>query len=719
MERTVYQDGVLVDQSDLRNTEDTKSAEIRLTRTSISHFGVIEGLSTSVTGATISVSAGKGMCASGEIVTLTAPLTNISGASMADGVSTFLGLRVSDVTSNPKPHENGTQVFDTRANNGVSAELFVAASASVTDRDTALANAMRAVREDQNFILLDEFLGVHGQGLSAGRIGQIVPVADGGTLPAGGASAKQLYNADALDIFAFATADDRLHRSYIGSGIPNAKNPHGTSLHDIGGDSFVDSALQRHQLGEHANGIIGLEPTSNPPEGDFTATNGTFGFVLSGTSAVLNGILTGESVQVNGHAISAGTLISAAGATATATGISLNFASPKRDPGLYYLFYYHEETPDVNGNQDFIDAYPYDASNNGLPAATSGLVVPKVDNVDTWLNNAIRNGERKFLVIGLVNWGGTGFSPIGQQVTVPGWGTLTLSDVPHPRHIPTTATLVDLRRWGTVNAQAVQKRTLDPSHFAAEVVPETVFITHAGKDSVGNDVGGVESRADPNRVGPNAKVTRRHLTDDDAATLFGHRKGTAAPQHEPARGSDARTLPDDSAKDYGFQTNQDKWRQDNLTMTIFKWADLQAINTTSENAIGDAAAVSSVKNPDSTVGGGYVVFRKGVLKNYGVTVSDGLGPASVQSLNVFARARPVSLEGSGTSAGVTSKQIASILGKNVTGIAGYVSCNTSAESAIEIDASLDNPWVIQISRRATGGTGWRDLTVTAEFHYSE
>lgn len=715
MQGSLYQDGILVDQSDLQNTEDTKSTEIRKTRTTLGRFGVLSGLGTTVIGLNVTIAAGSGLCANGEIVTLDSPLTGIAGLSTIDGVSSFLGIRVSNVSSNPRPHEDGVTIHDTRQSSGVTPELFVAKSSATADRQVALATAMRAVREDGNFVLLDEFIGIGGKGISQGRIGQITPVSDGGVLPNGGASARSLYNADSLDIFAFASAEDRLHRSYVGSGTPSTRNPHGMSLHDMGGDTFVDLALQNHQLHQHANGILGLEPTSNPPEGDFTAVNGTFGFTPSGTSVIVNGIQTGDAVLVNGHSIPAGTLISAAGATAVGDAIALNFASPKRDPGLYYLFYYHEETPDANGNQDFIDAYLYDGTNNGIPTSQSGIVVPMVDNQLIWLNNATRGNQKNLLAIGMVNWSGTGFNPIGSQVQIPGWGTLSVSDTPHPRHIPSTATVIDLRRWGTANAQVVQKRTLDPTLFAKEVVGEDIFITHAGMDSVGNDVGGDSSVADPNRKNTS---TRRHITDDQARTLFGHRTGTTAPQHPGAKAA-GRLIPSDKGSDYGFQSNQDKWRQDNLTMTIFKWADLQNIATTTENAIGDAVGVSSVKNPDSTVGGGYVVFRKGVLKNYGVTVSDGLGPSNNNSLLVYARARPVGLEGSGSTTSVTAKQIASILGKNVTGISGYVSCNTSDDAAIEIDADLDHPWVIQISRRITGGTGWRDLTVTAEFHYSE
>lgn len=50
-----------------------------------------------------------------------------------------------------------------------------------------------------------------------------------------------------------ATADDRLHRSYIGSGTPTAKNPHGLALTDISGSEA--SQIQEHREVQHKNGI--------------------------------------------------------------------------------------------------------------------------------------------------------------------------------------------------------------------------------------------------------------------------------------------------------------------------------------------------------------------------------------------------------------------------------------------------------------------------------
>ena len=49
------------------------------------------------------------------------------------------------------------------------------------------------------------------------------------------------------------TADDGLHRSMVGSGVPTVKNPHGLTLQDISPGAIT--ALEEHQSLEHDNGI--------------------------------------------------------------------------------------------------------------------------------------------------------------------------------------------------------------------------------------------------------------------------------------------------------------------------------------------------------------------------------------------------------------------------------------------------------------------------------
>lgn len=75
------------------------------------------------------------------------------------------------------------------------------------------------------------------------------------------------------------SAEDFLHRTYIGSGIPTIKNPHGLTIGDL--SPTADGTLEEHQNLEHANGIVRsssasllsciVNPAPAPDELDVTA----------------------------------------------------------------------------------------------------------------------------------------------------------------------------------------------------------------------------------------------------------------------------------------------------------------------------------------------------------------------------------------------------------------------------------------------------------------
>jgi len=88
------------------------------------------------------------------------------------------------------------------------------------------------------------------------------------------------------------TAEDDLHRSKVGSGLPSENNPHGLSADDLG--EGILSVLEEHQDLEHSNGIEGLRGGSTVAS---SITNGgaspdfiTVGNVLSGEAAYVNGV---------------------------------------------------------------------------------------------------------------------------------------------------------------------------------------------------------------------------------------------------------------------------------------------------------------------------------------------------------------------------------------------------------------------------------------------
>src|SRR6266404_3789873 len=165
MQRTRYTDGIEVDASDLNNTESTKIAEILKTRTSLERFGVIEGLSLSIVNNTVQVDIGKASFFNGEIISVDTPITNIVGASFDPGRSSFFGLRLTEVTSDPKPHETDPITADTRVNPRIKGEFFVASTANADAATTAQNNAVNAQINDGNFILLGEIKGT-GDGIS-------------------------------------------------------------------------------------------------------------------------------------------------------------------------------------------------------------------------------------------------------------------------------------------------------------------------------------------------------------------------------------------------------------------------------------------------------------------------------------------------------------------------------------------------------------------------
>ena len=158
MQRTLYNDGVEVGQDDLRNTEDTKSKEILVARQAAMRYGVLEGLTVSVlAGNTVTIDVGRALFANGEVASLDTPLTGLSGASISENVSTFVGLRLTEVTSNPKPHESDPIVLDSRVTPKLVAEFFVAAD--VASNSVALQKAVTAELSDKTFIILAEVSG--------------------------------------------------------------------------------------------------------------------------------------------------------------------------------------------------------------------------------------------------------------------------------------------------------------------------------------------------------------------------------------------------------------------------------------------------------------------------------------------------------------------------------------------------------------------------------
>jgi len=732
MKRTLYNDGIEVDGSDLKNTEDTKIDEILLTRKNTSRYGVIDGLKCSNSGNRIVIDTGRLLFSNGEIGVLSTQIPNVSGSSFEKDVSTFVGLRLTEASSNPKPHEVDPIQKDTRATQVLVAELFVAGDSTSASRTLALQDAISSELNDGNFVLLAEFLGT-GTGIEAvASQNTPLPRSKGGADPFRSTVLRKeqigglvgVYYDPSHDQFPFASSEDHLHRSLIGRGIPSAGNPHATTLTDIGGDAILEQTITKHQLDLHANCIIGLEPgdtDSDDPFGDFTPGSGTFAWSANGDGTVtIHDISEDESILIQGKVRTKGEISSFA-----ADGTQrLSFVSPLSPAGQYYIVCRF-------------------ASGDSQPVF---VIVSKTD-LDTravlsngtkaWLNNAVdTDGERKYLVIGLVQWDGVGnFVNLNSNPTItipsPSGDVVYTNDpnlIGHAFFIPANKKALDLRRFGTVTNENTQKRTIRVDRIVPVVMTEDMFAVHAGAKIVSGRPpvpwSSPYAHATP---GPDTTLFK-HLTDADALSLFSHR-GFGGVQHglsAHSGGVDGSGIPvDENSTNSGFQASVDKWKQQNLTMTIFRWADLQDIADGSEKGMGNAAAVFG-GDPILQGAGSYVMYRRGVLKNFAAHIQKRPTSGS-HSLTIRVGLRLIgAATGEATPYGVLyfggvaflSPTPLEVLSFRQGASANNIVClNTSV--ILDVPATPSTPVQIQMTREKNDSNDqWRNLTVTCEYHFT-
>ena len=420
MQRTLYNDGVEVGQDDLRNTEDSKTKEILTARQTAMRYGVLEGLTVSVVGGnTVTIAAGRALFANGEVAALDTPLTGLTGASFSEGVSTFVGLRLTEVTSNPKPHESDPIVLDSRAASKLVAEFFVAADAA--SNPVALQKAITAELSDKTFVLLGEISGARGSltvvsatplPISKG-LGGMDPYRSNQIAAENAAALVTLYggttdpNAPAeTDIHPIASAEDHFHRSLVGGGKPKANNPHGTSSADVGADILIEDTLARY----HANAILGLAPGTDA----FTPDQG--GSLAWGTGIITVGDLLTRPDGVQERLMIRGREFTQAQLTAvlvqTQSLVALGFGAD-----LYYiLIRWGSIQPESGGQPQVVVTKKSDF--DALCVLSDGSHASLNNATDTTVTDASR-GERKFFVLGLINWGGSDFSPLPNKVTIP------------------------------------------------------------------------------------------------------------------------------------------------------------------------------------------------------------------------------------------------------------------------------------------------------------
>lgn len=675
MKRTLYNDGVEVDQSDLANTETTKIDEILATRLALGHFGVIEGLTVLVLGNFVIISPGKAMTKTGELVVVTTP-TRINGAAVDFNVSSFVGLRFNEVASNPKPHEVDPTTFNTRIDTNPIGEFFIAADSSSGARTAAFNNALAAQNQDGTFLLLGE---VTGTGTQVKVVKQRpLPRTKGGFAPNLGTEPTpeqllalgQIYRIDSLEQFAFESAEDHMHRSLIGSGIPNPKNPHGITPEDIG----VADQGQIHQRKFHANGIIGLDPSTT----DFAPTAGTFAFEVNNApsrSVTVQEIAATDTVHINGVEF-----------TNAAFGEPSDIDFSALAAGLYYIVAFYDPADGAIKVQAKLKT-TFDSSN----AQTNG-------GRKAWINAALHvDGAKRYLAIGLVRWdGANNFLDISTAgvITIPAAnGDLIYNDATNGFTVPSNTPRVDLRRFGSITTEQTQKRTIRLDRLTVPVISNATFVAHTSlKVALGND-----------------DTILKHLTDFQSLTVFGHR-GSAARAflglEHPAARDDLSTA--DFFR-YGFQTNVNAYKQRVLTYSLIKFSNLGDLITSNPTTriMADAQADNAIANANSPI---YPMLRNGYFTNFVARVGKTRNAGNNVIVQIF-----IWLAG----AGQTPQNPITITipgaGGNppVTVVAGGA---TPFTTPVITGVTPSNPLLIACSVTDGLNSGARNLTVTCEFH---
>lgn len=594
MERTRYSDGIEVDQSDLRNTEDTKVNNILQTRIDLQHFGVVEGLEVaSPDGITLVINPGRAYTRNGELVEVNSQVTGITGASIRTNVLTIIGLRMTEVTTTPKAHESNPVTEDTRFIPKPIAELFVASDASDEAAAAAQAAADSAALNDGNFVPLATMTGL---GTSIGNFsGAILPRTKGGQHPNITAATNEqisdlqrLYADPLNDRQPLHSAEDDFHRSLIGSGTPSSRNAHGLALDDIG---FDTGDIVRQARVNLTNGLIGLEPTEN----DYTPTTGSFAFSTSDaqTQVSVNGIIPGESVVINNAVFAEADFPSVTNVSFAGLGA-----------GFYYILVQFG-----TGNALAIKQ---------MPKTTLDGLCPTNNAKKVWLNNAqdTTTGEKQFFVIGCVNWDGTQFINLNSvsQLEFPATGDLVFNiNSAAPFKLEAQKTL-DLRRYGLTTTENIQKFTIRPDRLTETIVTRSNFSSVHDADAA------------TKIVVRGFGTTPKHLTDNQARTVFGH-AFVGGVEHALATTSLA-----------GFLSATDKAKLDSLGgnitgRSLLKWSEVNLLNQKGEKSMADAAAVDNLADGDAEKTFRYVFNRAGQITNFQVYV----GVGTQKNKSIFVR----------------------------------------------------------------------------------
>lgn len=127
MDRTIWNDGVEVTQTQLAGEHTALVSNILQRWKDGATMGVITGLAVSVNGTNnvlVDLAAGRGYCPTGDLVELLTPVTGITLSNYGAGIDNYVCLIYTETSSKPEAHETDGSTRNTKAARAVRVKVF-------------------------------------------------------------------------------------------------------------------------------------------------------------------------------------------------------------------------------------------------------------------------------------------------------------------------------------------------------------------------------------------------------------------------------------------------------------------------------------------------------------------------------------------------------------------------------------------------------------------
>jgi hypothetical protein len=176
MRRSLYPDGVLVQQPNLEFTEDSKSEQILVSRTNTWESGIYAGLAVTVNSVNldrVDLATGSGYAPNGELVVVGSAQLNQSLADTTLGASNLAFVFYTELLTDPEPHETNGLTYPTKAEASFRFRILTPAQfAALPATDPTMTN------DAQDRALLVARITATGGNLVQGNIENSVPWRD-------------------------------------------------------------------------------------------------------------------------------------------------------------------------------------------------------------------------------------------------------------------------------------------------------------------------------------------------------------------------------------------------------------------------------------------------------------------------------------------------------------------------------------------------------------